>query len=128
MGICLGGQILLERGFENKLTPGVGIFSGQVVKSSDRLNSLNSHNGWDSVHVTRSFLNLDSGTSFDAYFNHNYIFDDTETTDVCAVSEFGGTFPVILEKNGTLAIQFHPEKSQSFGLKIIDEFLKTAYV
>lgn len=128
LGICLGGQILLAEGFENKPTPGVGIFGGEVVKYSNCLSASSSHNGWDVVQMTQSMLNLQAGDSFDAYFNHDYIFNNVDLEDICAVSEYGGTFPVILKKYKTLAIQFHPEKSQSAGINIINEFLRTSGV
>jgi len=128
LGICLGAQILLDRGFEGEMRAGVGIFRGQVVDSVKVLDVNRSHNGWDVVEVTKEVLAFPNGSRFDAYFNHNFIFEALDARDVCAVSDFGGVFPVILKKYETYAVQFHPEKSQLVGLKLLEEFLGRPYV
>jgi glutamine amidotransferase len=110
LGICLGAQILLEEGFE-------------VVNSSDFLEIKNSHNGWDVIEITRPVLGLNTGVKIDTYFNHDFIFSDINPSNVCAIANHGGIFPVILKRNETLALQFHPEKSQSTGLRMLKSFL-----
>ena len=128
LGICLGAQILLERGFEGKMRTGVGIFRGQVVDSAGSLDINRSHNGWDVVGVTKEVFSLEVGSRFDAYFNHDFIFEASDSSDVCAVSDFGGVFPVILRKFETYAVQFHPEKSQLSGIRLLNEFMSRPYV
>lgn len=128
LGICLGAQILLERGFEGETRAGVGIFRGQVVDSADSLEITGSHNGWDVIEVTKDVFAQKIGSKFDAYFNHDFIFDPLDISDVCAVSDFGGEFPVILRKYETYAVQFHPEKSQLSGIKLLGEFMSRPYV
>lgn len=128
LGICLGAQILLERGFEGEMRAGVGIFGGQVVDSADSLDITGSHNGWDVVEVTKEVFDLEIGSRFDAYFNHDFIFDTSDGNDVYAVSNFGGVFPVILKKYETYAVQFHPEKSQLSGIRLLEEFMSGPYV
>lgn len=123
LGICLGAQILLEEGFEGGKQPGVGVFEGLVVKSSEILDETSSHNGWDVVEVSKPILGFQKNDCFDAYFNHDFIFYNTNPDDVCALTNHGGFFPVMLSKNETFAMQFHPEKSQSSGLRLILEFL-----
>lgn len=128
LGICLGAQILLEEGHEGGKSIGVGVFQGRVVKSSDYLENKSARNGWDVVEIVRPVLNLTPGTKLDTFFNHDFIFWDTDENHVCAVANHGGTFPVILQKNQTLAIQFHPEKSQSAGLHLLKSFLGLTHV
>jgi glutamine amidotransferase len=123
LGICLGAQILLEEGFEGGKNIGVGIFEGRVVNSSDFLEIKNSHNGWDVIEITRPVLGLNTGVKIDTYFNHDFIFSDINPSNVCAIANHGGIFPVILKRNETLALQFHPEKSQSTGLRMLKSFL-----
>lgn len=123
MGICLGAQILLEEGFEGGKQPGIGVFEGQVVRSTDFLEEKLSHNGWDIVEVSKSVLGFQENDRFDAYFNHDFIFHNTNLEEVCGLSNHGGLFPVLLRKNQTYAVQFHPEKSQSPGLRLIMQFL-----
>jgi imidazole glycerol-phosphate synthase subunit HisH len=128
LGICLGAQILLEQGFEGGRQLGVGVFEGCVVESREHLNNKLSHNGWDIVRVSKPVFGFPDGSKFDAYFNHDFIFSDTNPEDVCALTDHGGIFPVILKKNKTYAVQFHPEKSQSAGLQIIEAFMRIAVV
>lgn len=123
LGICLGAQILLEEGFEGGQQPGIGVFEGRVVQSSECLEEKISHNGWDVVHVTKPILGFQQGDKFDAYFNHDFVFNNANVNEVCALTNHGGLFPVLLKKNKTYAMQFHPEKSQSSGLRLIMEFL-----
>jgi len=128
LGICLGAQILLERGFEGEMRRGVGIFGGQVVDCAKSLDITGSHNGWDVVEVTQEVFDLEIGSKFDAYFNHDFIFDASDANDVYAVSDFGGVFPVILRKYETYAVQFHPEKSQLNGVRLLEEFISRPHV
>ena len=123
LGICLGAQILLEEGSEGGDHHGVGIFKGRVVNLSSTLDSQSSHNGWDKVRVSKDFLGFQKDMNFDAYFNHDFIFNVTDSSDIYALSDHGGIFPVVLKKNSTYAVQFHPEKSQSAGLHLIKEFV-----
>jgi glutamine amidotransferase len=128
MGICLGAQILLESGLEGGRREGIGVFKGDVVDSFAHLKTNQSHNGWDVVYVNKPFLDLEQHSRFDAYFNHDFIFNQTDQDEVCATSNHGGKFPVVLKKYETYAIQFHPEKSQLQGLKLIQSFLRIAHV
>lgn len=124
LGICLGAQIFLETGFEGGERSGVGIFKGRVVKASDNFSISSLHNGWDVVEITRPVLDFNPGLRFDAYFNHEYVFHEADVSEICAISDYRGVFPVILSKEKTFAVQFHPEKSQSFGMQIIKSFLR----
>ena len=128
LGICLGAQILLEEGHEGGKSLGVGVFEGRVVKSSDYLKNKSARNGWDVIEIVRPVLDLYPGTKLDTYFNHDFIFSDTDENHVCAVANHGGVFPVILQKNQTFAVQFHPEKSQSAGLHLLKSFLGLTHV
>lgn len=124
MGICLGAQILLEKGYEGQERNGLGVFQGNVVSASSYLETKDSHNGWDMIQITKSLLSIEPGTKADGYFNHEYIFNNNHHDEIYAVTDFGGNFPVILKKEKTYAVQFHPEKSQAFGLNLLKGFLE----
>lgn len=128
LGICLGAQILLKEGYEGGKNIGIGVFEGKVVKSSDYLENKSPHYGWNTVEIVNPVLGLAAGRKIDAYFNHDFIFSTTEQNDVCAIANHGGSFPVILKKNATIAVQFHPEKSQSAGLHMLKSFFGHANV
>ena len=128
LGICLGAQILLEEGHEGGISRGIGVFAGTVERSDIHLSTPESHTGWDTVEIIRNILGFKAHTRADFFFNHDYIFVPKETSEVYATVNHGGTFPVILKKYNTYAIQFHPEKSQTSGLSMIRAFLRSGNV
>ena len=124
LGICLGAQILLEEGHEGGINRGIGVFAGTVESSVTQLSKSESHTGWDTVKINKSVLGFESHTLADFFFNHDYIFVPKDPSEVYATANHGKSFPVILKKYNTFALQFHPEKSQASGLLMIRAFLR----
>lgn len=124
LGICLGMQLLAERGFENGLTPGLGLIRGDIVHLNE-LNPLDGrirvpHTGWSSV----IWRGGGEGEPFNglvtAYFNHSFYLKNPHASEVVAVATFGGSeIPVAIRAGSLFATQFHPEKSGADGLALL---------
>jgi glutamine amidotransferase len=128
LGICLGMQLLLERSEEAPLVRGLGAIKGKVKKFRGRL--VVPHMGWNSVKVqvkekrksTRSlFKGIKDNSYF--YFAHSYYCQPEEEV-VSSTTFYGEEFVSSLHKENIWAVQFHPEKSASLGLKLLENFLK----
>lgn len=125
LGICLGMQLLAALGTEVTLTKGLDLISGTVKKISDLDSIRLPHMGWNNVEIIKKSLlwkNIDNGTDF--YFVHSYAFDDITSCFVSALSEYGSKIVVGIEKDNIFGVQFHPEKSQACGLKILKNFME----
>lgn len=122
LGICLGMQLLAEFGSEGGETEGLGLVPGRVVPlavSDLRL----PHVGWNNAHQSRKHPVLDGiRDDVDFYFVHSYRFVAADTSAVIAQTEYGETFPSIVGKSNVIGTQFHPEKSQANGLRLLDNF------
>jgi glutamine amidotransferase len=118
LGICVGMQLLASEGHEHGVHAGLGWLPGKVTKlTPDDPDLKIPHMGWNAVTAAN-----DSGcTEGDAYFVHSYRFDPEDPVDVIATSDHGGVFPAIVRRGNITGVQFHPEKSQAYGLN----FLKT---
>lgn len=125
LGICLGLQLLFERSDETPGVQGLGILKGEIKRIPDNGELKIPHIGWNSL----SFPNkgrLYDGISEESYvyFVHSYYLDAEDKNIVVATTEYGTTIHASVEQGNVFACQFHPEKSSSVGLKIIDNFLK----
>lgn len=126
LGICVGMQVLADRGVEFGPHPGLGWVSGSV----DRLNSKTlplPHVGWNSVTAGRPhplLAGLESEPDF--YFVHSFAFRAADPCDVLATTEYGERFCSVLQKKNLYGVQFHPEKSQRAGMKLAKNFLAIA--
>ena len=129
LGICVGYQILFEESEEFGHSKGLGVFKGKCVKfSSDHLQPGHKipHMGWNQVRYVnkgRLFDGIDDGSDF--YFVHSYYPEPVEGIAV-GVTEYGVEFASSVEKGNVFATQFHPEKSQQSGLKLLENFTKLA--
>jgi glutamine amidotransferase len=122
LGICLGMQLLASFGFEPNETEGLNIIEGKVVKFQLVYKRI-PHVGWNSIDLTREhylFEGVKKGVDF--YFVHSFYFDAKNAEDILAYCDYGMSFPAIVSKNNVTGIQFHPEKSQKNGLKILENF------
>ncbi len=125
LGICLGMQLLSERGCEGGDTIGLGLIKGEVKKLSvknpgERL----PHVGWNEIHAAAPCVLLDGikdGSDF--YFVHSFYFDAANESDIAAYTPYCGKFPSILARDNIYATQFHPEKSSPDGLTLLKNFL-----
>lgn len=125
LGICLGLQLLFEKSDETPGVEGLGILKGEIKRIPDKDELKIPHIGWNSL----SFPNkgrLYNGISEECYvyFVHSYYLDAEDKEIVVATTEYGTTIHASVEQGNVFACQFHPEKSSSVGLKILDNFLK----
>jgi len=127
LGVCLGMQLISKKSYENGETKGLGWIDAEVVKFD--FNSLEKnlkipHVGWNNTHFKNDNV-LFNGVSdeSDFYFVHSYYFKGYEDV-VSSTTNYGFDFVSSIHKNNIFAFQFHPEKSQAAGLKIIENFVK----
>lgn len=118
VGICLGMQILFDKGFEDGENEGLGLLRGQIkpISTGNKL----PHMGWNELIVKRSedpISNIDCGSYL--YFVHSYCAYPEDDSIVIASCDYGMDIPAIVKGKGALGLQFHPEKSGPTGLKIL---------
>ena len=120
LGICVGMQLLATEGHEHGVHAGLGWLPGKVTRLRPTDPGLKiPHMGWNRVADANQ-----SGTSEgDAYFVHSYRFDPDDAADIRAVSDHGGQFPAIVARGNITGVQFHPEKSQAYGLAFLKRWL-----
>jgi len=123
LGICLGLQILFEYGYEFGEHEGLGIIKGKVIRFDERLNIKIPHMGWNQVWIKKKdkmFKNIKEGDYF--YFVHSYYAVPDEEDVIASYTDYGVDFCSAIEKDNIWAVQFHPEKSQTTGLKLLQNF------
>ena len=121
LGICVGMQILSDFGFEIEKTKGLGLISGEVKKINTNLKL--PHVGWNSVFFKKEDLLLkDISSKTEFYFTHSYEFLTKSSDNVLAESFYEKQITSIVKKNNIYGVQFHPEKSQDAGLKLLKNF------
>lgn len=125
LGICLGLQLLFEASDETPGVQGLGILKGKIKRIPDNGELKIPHIGWNSL-VFPNKGRLYGGISKESYvyFVHSYYLDAEDKDIVVATTEYGTTIHASVEQGNVFACQFHPEKSSSVGLKILDNFLK----
>jgi glutamine amidotransferase len=130
-GICVGMQLLAERGREYQVTEGLGWIAGEVDRITPSDPSLKiPHMGWNTLNVARPHK-LIEGLSLGpqgrhAYFVHSYQLNPAQRVDLVAEADYGGAVTAIVGRDNIVGTQFHPEKSQKLGLALIANFLKWA--
>ena len=128
-GICVGMQLMAERGREYQVTPGLGWIAGEVDKIAPNDAGLKiPHMGWNTLNVVKPHALLDEiplgPDGLHAYFVHSYELKTTNASDLVAQADYGGPLTAIVGRDTMVGTQFHPEKSQRLGLKLIANFLK----
>jgi len=128
-GICVGMQLLAERGREYEVTPGLGWIAGEVDRIAPNDPNLKiPHMGWNTLNVDRAHPLLDGLTlgpqGLHAYFIHSYELKVADRVDLVAEADYGGPVTAIVARGNIVGTQFHPEKSQRLGLALIANFLK----
>jgi glutamine amidotransferase len=126
LGICLGMQAMSRRGFEGGEHKGLGWIEGDVVRlqPDDPLLRV-PHVGWNEVHYRQdSSLFAGLPLSPDFYFVHSYHLRCDHEHDVDAICNYGGAVTAAVRRNNIFGTQFHPEKSQDYGLQVLSNFLK----
>ncbi len=126
LGICVGMQLLADRGREFETVDGLGWIKGEVaplVPSDPKLKI--PHMGWNQLQMHRKHPVLD-GIENDAhaYFVHSYALTAADPKDLIATVDYGGAVTAVVGRDNIIGVQFHPEKSQATGLKLIANFLR----
>jgi glutamine amidotransferase len=122
-------QLLAERGREYEITDGLGWIAGEVDRIVPNDASLKiPHMGWNTLNVMRPHPLLEGlplgRDGRHAYFVHSYALNPSNRGDLVAEAEYGGPVTAIVARDNIFGTQFHPEKSQRFGLALIANFLK----
>ena len=121
LGVCLGLQLLFEEGYEFGATPGLGLLPG-CVRALDARGQKLPHIGWNTVHKLHDCA-LTDGIPEDSYFYFVHSFcADTDARYVALQTTYGETFPSMVWRDQIFGCQFHPEKSGTVGLRILENF------
>jgi imidazole glycerol-phosphate synthase subunit HisH len=128
-GICVGMQLLAERGREYEVTEGLGWIAGEVDRIAPNDPNLKiPHMGWNTLNVARPHKLIDGLTlgpqGRHAYFVHSYQLKPSQDADLVAQADYGGAVTAIVARDNIVGTQFHPEKSQKLGLALITNFLQ----
>jgi imidazole glycerol-phosphate synthase subunit HisH len=129
LGICVGMQLLAERGFEHGLTPGLGWVPGEAraIEPNDPGLKI-PHMGWNTLNPRRTHALLEGAplgeTGWNAYFVHSFHIVATDPDLVVAETDYGGPVTAMIARDNIAGTQFHPEKSQKLGLRLIANFLR----
>lgn len=126
LGVCLGLQLLFEESEESPGIKGLGLIKGKVKKLPDRLPL--PHIGWNEVHIVKEVPILrDIRDNSFFYFVHSYYAEPDEKEVIVGVTDYDIDFPSVIAQDNIFAVQFHPEKSSSEGLKVYKNFLRIVY-
>ena len=125
MGICVGMQLMATTGREYTDTPGLGWVDGEVVRITPNDPALKvPHMGWNDLVLDQPHPVFDGITSGDhAYFVHSYQFHTADPDDRLSHVDYGGDVTAVTGRDNMIGLQFHPEKSQAAGLRMISNFL-----
>jgi glutamine amidotransferase len=121
LGICVGMQLLADAGVEHGTTRGLGWISGTVRAIAPAADLKIPHMGWNDVDPTQGAPLIEAG---EAYFLHSYHFDATDDADVLATTDHGGRLVAAVGRDNIMGVQFHPEKSQAYGINFLKRFLE----
>jgi glutamine amidotransferase len=123
LGICLGLQLLFDVSYEDGQWEGLGVLRGRVVRFTDQPDLKIPHMGWNSLEFAqpaRIFEGVPEGSS--VYFVHSYYVVPEDESVIAARTEHGTRFVSAVARRNLFATQFHPEKSQSVGLRLLTNF------
>lgn len=126
LGICVGMQLMATRGLEFGVTPGLGWIAADVKKIAPADPALKvPHMGWNNLEAV-SGLPVLAGLKAGApvYFTHSFAMFPEDSADVAAYVDHGGRFPAAVARDNLAGVQFHPEKSQAAGLRLLADFLE----
>jgi glutamine amidotransferase len=129
LGICVGYQALFEKSEEfNSCAAGLGIFGGKVVRFTERPGLKIPQIGWNQLEVTRPDCPLYNGIpdGSHVYFVHSFYPQPTDPSIVATRTDFGDPFASSVWRDNVFATQFHPEKSQAVGLRLLKNFVALA--
>ncbi len=129
LGICVGAQLMAERGLEFRITPGFGWIKGDVAAIEPKDPGLKiPHMGWNTLRVVNPhplLAGIKTGPDgLHAYFVHSFHLVPTDRSTLVAEADYGGPVTAMVGVDNIAGTQFHPEKSQTLGLRLISNFLK----
>jgi glutamine amidotransferase len=124
LGICMGLQLLFETGLEGGRHAGLGVLPGEVVRFDLPAGLKVPHMGWNAVTWQGDWRPGSDGEHF--YFVHAYHARPTDTSVIAATADYGGPFSAAVRRGRLFATQFHPEKSQAAGLRLLSGWLEAA--
>ena len=123
LGICLGMQLLAEEGTEGGETQGLGLIPGRVERFEEKDLRI-PHMGWNNIKSVQENPLVSDSMNVDYYFVHSYYFNAKSQEYVIATCDYGFSFPCIVGKDSVWGVQFHPEKSHQYGLKLLKNFME----
>ncbi len=125
LGICVGMQLMATRGLEHGETRGLGWIAGDVklIERTDPAIKI-PHMGWNDVAPTPHHDGAELLEAGEAYFLHSYHFAPDNGRDIAAMTDHGGGLVAAVARDNLLGVQFHPEKSQAYGLELLTRFLE----
>ena len=125
LGICVGMQMFADVGYEENETKGLGWISGKVSKIDNQNQKFKlPHIGWNEIAITKSssiFKNIDNKSHM--YFVHSYEFIPEDKSVISSTTDYSTNIVCSVEKDNIFGTQFHPEKSDKLGLKLIENFI-----
>ena len=125
LGICVGLQMFADIGYEETETKGLGWISGKVSKVDNQNGKYKlPHIGWNQINIVKQskiFENIENNSHM--YFVHSYEFIPEDKNVISATTDYSSNIVCSVEKENIFGTQFHPEKSDMIGLKIIDNFI-----
>ena len=126
LGICVGLQMFADIGYEETETKGLGWISGKVSKIDNQNRKYKlPHIGWNQINIIKDskiFKNIENNSHM--YFVHSYEFIPKDKNVISATTDYSSNIVCSVEKENIFGTQFHPEKSDKIGLKIIDNFIR----
>ncbi|MEO8680726.1 MAG: imidazole glycerol phosphate synthase subunit HisH [Vicinamibacterales bacterium] len=124
LGICVGMQLLADGSEESPEVSGLGWLGGRVRLIPDSGPGIRvPHVGWNAVTFDRHWANFQPGTEADFYFDHSYAYTEPRRGVTVASCQHGISFSAVVQHDNIVAVQFHPEKSQTSGMRFLRGFL-----
>jgi len=125
LGICVGMQLLATRGVEHGVHRGLGWIAGEVlpIEVTDPAIKV-PHMGWNDVAPMKHHDGAELIERGEAYFLHSYHFLADEGRDIAAITDHGGAITAAVARDNLLGVQFHPEKSQQYGIEFLQRWLE----
>ncbi|MDP9056152.1 MAG: imidazole glycerol phosphate synthase subunit HisH [Pseudomonadota bacterium] len=125
LGICVGMQLLADQGVEHGVTPGLGWIAGEVrrIDIADPAIKI-PHMGWNDVNPANHIDGAALIVPGEAYFLHSYHLVPDSGLHIAAMTDHGGGIVAAVARDNIIGVQFHPEKSQSYGLELLSRFLE----
>lgn len=126
LGICVGMQLMAERGLEFAVTPGFGWIAGEIAEMEPADNLRLPQMGWNELHFAPGSHPLLKGLApgDHVYFVHSFALSGADPSEVIATTDYGGDVVAMVARDNMAGTQFHPEKSQAVGQRILANFLR----